>query len=47
MNKRHEELEKKGVTAFIAKTMYGKKAKKALKKWTKEEAKEQEMEKKK
>lgn len=47
MNKRHEELEKKGVKEYIGKTMFGKKAKKALKKWTKEEAKEQKMEKKK
>jgi len=41
MNKQHENLEKKGVKAFIGKTMFGKKAKKALKKWTKEEKKEQ------
>lgn len=46
MNKQHEDLEKKGVKTYISKTMFGRKAKKAMSKWSKEEAKEQEMERK-
>ena len=45
-SQQHEELEKKGVEAYVNKTMFGKKAKKTLKKWTSEEKKEQEEEKK-